>query len=77
MCFYTVADLTRLAIPSASTTASLHRDRQRLPLPDEDDEALAARHPCIDEVSLEHRVVLGAERDYDGGMTGGARPRWN
>src|SRR6516165_1709663 len=66
MCFYTVADLTRLAIPSPSTSASLHRDRQRLPLPDEDDEAFAARQAGVDQVPLQHRVVLGGQRNDHG-----------
>ena len=29
---------------------------------------LAARHPRVDQVPLQHRVVLGAERDHDGGV---------
>src|SRR5438105_1201220 len=60
----------RSATPVASTTASVSalpdRNRERLPLPDEYDKALPARHPRVDEVPLEHRVVLSAERDHDG-----------
>ena len=41
---------------------SLDGDCQGLPLPDEDDKALAARHPRVDQVPLQHRVMLSAER---------------
>ena len=41
---------------------------QRLPLPHNDDEAFAARDGGIDEVPGEHRIVLGRQRDDDGGI---------
>ena len=44
--------------PSPPLSRSLDGDRQRLPLPDENDEALAPRHARVDQVSLQHRVVL-------------------
>ncbi len=44
------------------------RDRPRLPLPHDDDEAFPARDGGIDEVPGEHRVMLGRQRDDDGGI---------
>jgi hypothetical protein len=45
---------------------SLDGNRQCLPLADEHHQALTARHPRVDQVPLQHRVVLGAERDHYG-----------
>jgi len=39
---------------------------ERLPLPEEDYEAFAARHSRVDQVPPQRRVMLGAERDHDG-----------
>ena len=50
------------AIPVLSTTVpsprSLDRDRQCPPLPDQRNQPLAARHPRVDQVPLQHRVML-------------------
>ena len=43
--------------PPPPSPRSLNSDRQRLPLPDEHDETLAAGHPRVDQVPLQHRVV--------------------
>src|SRR5262249_12854049 len=47
---------------------SLHGDRQRLPLSDQHHQPLAARHPRVNQIPLQHRVVLGAEWDDDRGV---------
>ncbi len=50
----------------SSTTSSppaAHGDRQRPALADDDDEALAARDGCVDEVRSQHCVVLHSERN--------------
>src|SRR6516164_1980218 len=52
--------------PSTPRPCPLDGDRQCLPLPNKDHQTLAARHPRVDQVSLQHRVVLSAERDHDG-----------
>src|SRR5712692_3442393 len=52
--------------PPPPRSASLDRNSERLPLPDQDDEALAACHPRVDQVPLQHRVVLRRQRNYDG-----------
>jgi hypothetical protein len=52
--------------PSPPLPRAPDRDRQRLALPDENDEALAARHPRVNQVPLKHRVMLGDEGDHDG-----------
>jgi len=44
------------------------RDRQGLALPDDDDEPLAPRHRGVDEVSREHRVMLGRDSDHHRGI---------
>src|SRR5437868_549376 len=49
--------------PPPPRPASLDRNSERLPLPDQHDEALAACHPRVDQVPLQHRVVLRRQRD--------------
>src|SRR6516165_2338120 len=49
--------------PPPPCPRSFNSDGQCLPLPYKDDEALAAGHPRIDQVALQHRVVLGRQRD--------------
>jgi hypothetical protein len=50
--------------PALSCPRSLNRDRQCLPLPDKDNEAFAARNPGVDQISLQHRIVLRRQRDH-------------
>ena len=63
-CFSTTA--IPAALTTASRSASFDRNCQRLPLSDEDDEALASRHAGLDQVLLQHRVVLSRQRDHHG-----------
>src|SRR6516225_9126168 len=49
--------------PSPPSSRSLNANCQCLSLPDEHDEALATRHPRIDQISLQHRVMLRPQRD--------------
>src|SRR5271165_86889 len=49
--------------PPPPSPRSLDSDRQRLPLPDEHHQALPARHARIDQVPLQHWVVLRRQRD--------------
>jgi len=46
--------------PPPPRPRSLDSDRQCLPLPDEHHQALTARNPRVDQVPLQHRVVLSA-----------------
>src|SRR6516225_4959651 len=52
--------------PSPPRSASLDCNSKRLPLSDEDYEALASRHPRIDQIPLQHRVVLRRQWDDHG-----------
>jgi hypothetical protein len=49
--------------PSPPRSASLDRDSERLSLPDEHHQALAARHSRVNQIPLQHRVVLRRQRD--------------
>src|SRR5437763_17171615 len=49
--------------PSPARWGALYRDRQRLPLSNQHDEALAPGHTGVDQVSLQHPVVLGGDWD--------------
>src|SRR5439155_6853208 len=49
--------------PAAPLLAAAHRHRERALLPDDDHEALAAGHAGIDQIALQHRVVLRRQRD--------------
>src|SRR5271156_471179 len=51
--------------PSPSCLCPLDRDRQRLALPDQDDQTLASRYSRVDQVPLQHRVMLHGQRDHD------------
>src|SRR5215831_9950621 len=44
--------------PPPPRLRALDGDRQRLPLPDQHDQALSARDPRIDQISLQHRIML-------------------
>src|SRR5437016_2476178 len=44
----------------------MHRDAQRLLLPDQHNQLLAPRDPRIDQVALQQHVVLRGERDHHG-----------
>src|ERR1700758_3901145 len=50
------------------SSRSLDGNCQCLSLPDEHHEALATRHPRIDQISLQHRVMLRRQRDDHGGV---------
>src|SRR5208282_1812363 len=52
--------------PPPPCPRSLDGDRQCLSLSDEHHQPLAARHAGVDQVPLQHRVMLGAERNHDG-----------
>src|SRR6266851_4643740 len=54
--------------PPISCPRSLNGDRQRLPLSDEHHQTFAARHPRVDQVPLQHRIVLRRHRDDHGRM---------
>ena len=54
--------------PPPSRSASLDRNSERLSLPDQDGEAFAARHPRVDQIALQHRVMLGRQRDEHSGV---------
>ena len=54
--------------PPFPRPCSLHGNRQSLPLPNDHYQPLAARHPRVDQVALQHWIVLGTERDDDGGI---------
>ena len=45
------------------------RDRDGLLLANENDKALATRDAGVEEISLQHRVVLGEDRDDDAGYS--------
>lgn len=53
--------------PSA-LSASPHRHGQCALLPDDDDQPLSPRHARVEEVAGQHHVVLGRDRDDDGGL---------
>src|SRR5271166_4104708 len=57
----------RPATPARSVADS---DGDRLLLADQDDEALAAGHTCVEKVALQHGVVLRENRDDHGGIFG-------
>src|SRR5215831_9157539 len=44
--------------PPPPRLRALDGDRQRLPLADQHDQALSARDPRIDQISLQHRIML-------------------
>jgi hypothetical protein len=54
----TIGDEAIWASRPASTSLRRHAFRRAV--------LLLARHPRVDEIPLQHRVVLSAERDYDG-----------
>src|SRR5207248_8693371 len=56
--------------PAALLLPTAHRHRERPLLPDNDDEPLAARHAGIDEIALQHRVMLRGQRHDDRGVFG-------
>src|SRR6266567_7396938 len=52
--------------PPPPRPASLDRNGERLPLANEHDEAPTACYPSVDQVPLQHRVVLRRQRDDHG-----------
>src|SRR5690348_13587875 len=50
--------------PPPPSSRSLNGNCPCLSLPDEDHEALATRHARIDQISLQHRIVLSGQRDH-------------
>jgi hypothetical protein len=57
---------TPVALTRPPPSRSLDGDRQRLPLPNQHHQALAACHAGLDQVSLQHWIVLDGQRDDDG-----------
>src|SRR5260370_41554211 len=45
-------------------TVIADRDAQSLLLPDQHEQPLAPRDPCVDQIALEQHVVLRGERDH-------------
>src|SRR6516162_7635631 len=56
--------------PSPPRSASLDGNGQRLPLSDQDDQSFASRHAGVDQVSLQHCVMLYRQRNNYGGIFG-------
>ena len=54
--------------PPLASAAAAHRDRHRPALTDDDHETFAPRDGGVDEIARQHRVMLGRERDDDGGI---------
>src|SRR5271157_5123843 len=54
--------------PSPPARYIANGDRDGLLLTDENQEPLAARNPGVEQISLQHRVVLGEDRDDHGGI---------
>ena len=51
--------------PAAAARSVSDRDGDRLLLADENDKPLAARDAGVEQIALQHRVVLGHDRDDD------------
>src|SRR5439155_23844891 len=54
--------------PPPSSRDAAHRDRDSFLLADKHHQLLAARDARVEQVPLEHGVVLGHHRDDDGGI---------
>ena len=56
--------------PASAPRNVANRDRDGLLLADENHKPLATRHAGVEEISLQHYVVLGKDRDDYGGILG-------
>src|SRR4029077_12465599 len=54
--------------PASPTRNIANRDRDGLLLADKDPEPFAAGNASVEEVSLQHGIVLGQDRDDHGGI---------
>jgi hypothetical protein len=54
--------------PPAPSRHVAHSDRYRLLLADQHDQSLSSGHPGVEQVPLQHGVVLRQNRDNDGGI---------
>jgi hypothetical protein len=52
--------------PAAPTGDAAHRDGDGLLLAHQNDKPLTAGDAGIEQITLQHRVVLGHDRDHDG-----------
>ena len=54
--------------PPLASAAAAHRDRHHPALPDDDHQTFAPGDGCVDEIARQRGVMLGRERDNDGGL---------